>query len=592
MSARLRSAAYPFALFAINLAVSWRYFRAGYVNQLPSIEGVFIAFEQYIQRHWPTYDWFALWYGGMPFTRVYQPGLHYAAAALATLTQIPAVHAYHALTAITYSLGGAGFYYLAKALLSHEGKPIAPRATAFLGALLFSLFSPSTLVSRDIRADAGGILHPRRLQALTIYGEGPNVTGLTLGMFAMAAIHAAFRRRTPLATCIAGAAVALVPMVSWPATVALTVAIFCYLAALEWSNPLDILLRLSIVGLLAFGFASPFAPPSTILGTFAQANVMDEAPTPGPARWIAFALLAIAFAAARFLLVRRRADFSLRFTLLWTLFTAWLVMSASSFGVRMIPFPLRFHLAMEIPAILAATCLGAMLPRRRLLAGIVLLFCLAQFYMYRRWLHANIAPIDIAGTAEYQMAKWTEANLHGQRIFTRGTFGLWLNAFSDTPQVSGFFDQSISNPMDRHASFLLAKGYLSDKDSADYSLLWLKAFGAAAIHIEGPNSADYYKDFRFPDRFKGLLPVLWSRGDDVIYGVPERFPGIARAVPVQDLVRHVPANAVDDRELKPFVAALDDPSLSQARFHWQGANRAQVTGSFEPGQAIALAINY
>ena len=585
MNTRLRSVSYPFALFAINLAVSWRYFRAGYINQLASIEGVFIALERYIQQHWPTYEWFSLWYGGMPFTRVYQPGLHYSVAALASLTGVPMVHAYHALTAATYALGGVAFYFLTKTL-------IGAREPAFLGALLFSLFSPSTLFSRIVRNDAGSVLHPRRLQDLVLYGEGPNITGLTLGMFALAAIHVAFRRKTALTTCIAGGAVALVPIVSWPATVALTIAILCYLAALDWSSPLEIIRRIFIIGLLAFGFASPFAPPSTILGTFAQSNLMDDAPTPGSARWISFGLMFLCFVAARFMLVRRKTEFGLRFALLWALFTAWIVVAVSSFGVRVIPYPLRFHVALEIPLILAATFIGTMLPNRKLLVCLILFFCLVQVYIYRRWLRFNIAPIDITQTAEYQMARWADTNLHGQRIFTRGDFAFWLNTFGDTPQVSGFFDQSLTNPFDRHASFLLSNGFQSDKESAEYSLLWLKAFAAGAIHIEGPGSADFYQDFRFPNRFQGMLPVLWSKGGDTVYEVPERTEGLARVVRIRNLVRHVPESALDDRELRPFVQALDDPSLPQARFHWLGANQAQITGAFAPDQAIAVAINY
>ena len=585
MNVRVRSAGYPFVLFAINLAVSWRYFRAGYINQLASIEGVFIALEQYIQRHWPTYEWFPVWYGGMPFTRVYQPGLHYPVAAAASLTGIPVVHAYHALTAVTYALGAVGFYFLAKTLTG-------AREPAFLGALLFSLFSPSTLVSGIVRADAGSVLHPRRLQDLVLYGEGPNITGLTLGMFALAAIHKAFGRKTPLTTCMAGGAVALVPMVSWPATVALALAIVCYLAALEWEDAAGILRRILIIGLLAFGFASPFAPPSTILGTFAQSNLMDEGPTPGAGRWISFGLMLLCFVAARFLLVRRKTEFGLRFALLWALGTGWIVVAVSSFGIRMIPYPLRFHVALEIPMVLAATFFGMMLPNRRLLVWLILLFCLVQVFVYRRWLRLNIAPIDITQTAEYQMARWAETHLHGQRIYTRGDFAFWLNVFSDTPQVSGFFDQSLTNPFDRHASFLLSNGYRSDRESAEYSLLWLKAFAAGAIHIEGPGTQDFYQDFHFPNRFEGVLPVLWSQGGDRMYGVAERTEGLARVVRIRDLVRDAPESALDDHELRPFVQALDDATLPKAHFEWMGASEARISGAFAQDEALAVAINY
>lgn len=579
---------FPATVLAVNLVVCWRYFRAEYINQMPSIEGVFIALEEYIQRHWPTYDWFSMWYGGMPFTRVYQPGLHYLVAVLSTLSGVSAAHGYHAVAALGYSFGGVAFYFLARILT--ESRP-----AALCGALLFSLFSPSTLLIPVIRYDAGGIFHPRRLQALTQYGEGPNIAGLTLAMLALGAAHLALRRRKALSTCLAGLAVAAVPVVSWPATMALAMGLLCYAAACEWSYLRAVISRLLVIGLLALGFASPFAPPSTILGTLTQANVMDDGPTPGPGRWISFALMFLCLAILRGLLGRVKAPFALRFTLIWGLLTAWIVVSSSAAGIRMIPYPLRFHLAMEIPLILIVVIVGVMLLRGRsalVAVTAVLVFSVFQVVTYRRYLHEQIQPIDVTKTSEYEMAKWADANMGGERLFTRGTFAFWFNAFTETPQVSGFFDQSISNHEDRIASFLIPTGFHSDRESQDYSLLWLKAFAAGAVHLGGPASADFYKDFHFPDRFKGVLPLAWQRGDDYVYRVPERTRGLARVVRIEDLVRRAPANGIDVTELRPFVQALDDTSLPVARFHWQGSNMAVLSGTISRGQAVSVAINY
>lgn len=589
-NARLRSFGAPFVLFALNLFVCARLLHTEYLDQLSSIEGVFIALEQYIQRHWPAYDWFALWYGGMPFTRVYQPGLHYATAAAAAATGMSTASAYHVLIAITYSLGGVTFYLLARALTRDT-------ATAFIGALLFSLFSPSLLFVPVIRYDAGGLWHARRLQALTAYGEGPNVTGLMLVMLALAAVHWALTRKTPLTTCLAALAVALVPATSWPSTLALVMALFCYVLALSGEDLAPAIARIAIIGLGAFGFASPFAPPSTILGTFAQANVMDDGPTPGPGRWIALALMALAIVALRAILAWRKTPFELRFPLMWFLMTGWIVITATAMGIRVIPYPVRFHLAMEIPFLLALALAAVQAARRwpmlqRPAIALLVLFCCLQTYNYRKYAHSIVHPLKIEKTAEYQMAKWCEANMGGQRIFTRGTFGFWVNAFTSTPQMSGFFDQSISNHEDRIASYIVSAGYNSDRESADYSLLWLKAWAADAIQIGGPKTADSYHDYQFPDRFKGILPLVWSQGDDYVYRVPERTKGLARVVRPRDLMKHPPVNGIDVTELRPFVAALDDPSLPQSKFDWQGVNAAKITGSLTPDEVYSVAVNY
>ena len=52
------------------------------------------------------------------------------------------------------------------------------------------------------------------------------------------------------------------------------------------------------------------------------------------------------------------------------------------------------------------------------------------------------------------------------------------------------------------------------------SLLWLEAFGVAAVEVTGPDGREFYKPFWNTRKFDGLLPVLWRSGGDVIY----RFP--------------------------------------------------------------------
>jgi SAM-dependent methyltransferase len=482
------------------------------------------------------------------------------------------------------------FYLLARALTRDT-------PTAFVGGLLFSLFSPSVLFVPVIRTDVGGTWHARRLQALAVYGEGPNVTGLMLAMLALAMVHRALTRKTPLATCLAALAVAAVPATSWPATIALIMALVCYVAALDPPDLRGALSRLLVIGVGAFCFAAPFAPPSTILGTFAQANVMDDGPTPGPGRWIALGLMMVALIVLRGLLAWRKAPFHVRFPLIWFLLTGWIVVTASATGIRTIPYPVRFHLAMEIPFLLAVSLCAVWMVRRwsvlqRPAIAILAIFCCLQTYNYRKYAHSIIHPLNIEKTSEYQVGQWAEANMHGQRIFTRGTFGFWINAFTSTPQVSGFFDQSITNFQDRVTSYLVSAGYRSDRESADYSLLWLKAWAADAIQMGGPNTTNVYKDYQFPYRFRNVLPLLWSRGDDYIYRVPERAEGLARAVQTRDLMAHAPANGIDVVELRPFVAALDDPALPVAHFAWKGTNDAIITGSLAPEHAISVALNY
>jgi hypothetical protein len=98
---RASSFAAPIAVLAVNVWICWRLFHTAYLDQLQSIEGVFIALGRYIAAHWPMYDWLPIWLGGYPFPRAYQPLLHYTVAVASSLTGASPALACHFITACT-----------------------------------------------------------------------------------------------------------------------------------------------------------------------------------------------------------------------------------------------------------------------------------------------------------------------------------------------------------------------------------------------------------------------------------------------------------------------------------------------------------
>jgi len=54
-------------------------------------------------------------------------------------------------------------------------------------------------------------------------------------------------------------------------------------------------------------------------------------------------------------------------------------------------------------------------------------------------------PIDIRQTIEYRVADWLNRNGPYTRVFAPGSMSVWLNAFTDTPQLAGCCDQSSPN---------------------------------------------------------------------------------------------------------------------------------------------------
>jgi hypothetical protein len=222
--------------------------------------------------------------------------------------------------------------------------------------------------------------------------------------------------------------------------------------------------------------------------------------------------------------------------------------------------------------------------------ALLAIVCLLQAVHYRRYARNIIRPAKIEETIEYQEAQWLDRNMNGAPVMLPGSVSFWANAFTATPQMTGCCLQSLIRAQPQIFEYLLGAGHGDDPESADLSLLWLKACAVQAIAMSGPRSREHYRDYRFPHRFQGRLPLAWNRGDDYIYRVPERAAGLARIVREADIVRDPPASGIDVAELRPFVQALDDPSQSLAAFEWSDTNTARVTGTLAPGHVLSIAI--
>ena len=118
-------------------------------------------------------------------------------------------------------------------------------------------------------------------------------------------------------------------------------------------------------------------------------------------------------------------------------------MTAEWLDIYILPQPERYHLEMEMAvcflvAIVLAEVWQAWRLRGKLITTVVVLLVGAyQVQQYRSYARTLVGPIDVAGTVEYQVAKWLDENLTGQRVFLSGSLRYWLNAFADNPQFGG-----------------------------------------------------------------------------------------------------------------------------------------------------------
>ena len=146
----VQTAAGALFLFCLNAYLCRELFVTEFTQHMGSIESTFIALGRYIMEHPWELRWLPWWYGGVPFQNAYSPLLHLLVAAVGSSAGISAPLSYHAVTAATYCLGPATLFWMGSRL---SGRPLP----SLVAALLYSVFSPSALLTPAVAADLGGL---------------------------------------------------------------------------------------------------------------------------------------------------------------------------------------------------------------------------------------------------------------------------------------------------------------------------------------------------------------------------------------------------------------------------------------------------
>jgi hypothetical protein len=190
------------------------------------------------------------------------------------------------------------------------------------------------------------------------------------------------------------------------------------------------------------------------------------------------------------------------------------------------------------------------------------------------------------------MAKWFDENMQGRRVFAPGNVSLWMNMFSDVPQVQGCCDQGTPSQEYRIANYAIYTGENAGARDAEFSIIWLKAYGAAAIGVTGPESTEFFKPYWHPRKFDGVLPELWHDGDNAVYGIPRPSYSLAHVVPKSAIVSTAPENGLIVEPLQPLVKALDEAKPPFATFRWLNQHEAEIEAITGPQDVVFLQVTY
>jgi hypothetical protein len=588
-----RVAALSLVLFAINVYVCRELFTIEYLRQMGSIESVFITLARYARDNWSDLSWFPLWYNGIPYQNSYPPLMHLVVAAVSAAMRWSPALAYHATAGFVYCAGPVTLFWLCCRLSRRM-------SASFFAGVIFSFVSPAAMLIGDVRSDLGSVMRPRRLQTLIVYGEDPHLMGLTLLAISIMLLDYACEKRRPWAYTLAAVSFAATAVTNWLAGAALAIGVAAYvLSSDRVAQVRRRVIAALLIGVIAYALAAPLIPPSTIRTIQFNARTIEGDYTQyANGMILRFAMLGAVIAVAKWALTKAGASRTLQFATYFTLVTGAITLSWAYAKIVFVPQPHRYHLEMEWSiAILAAFALEPLVLRLPKRAGIAVVCAAALaaipfIQSSRRYARLILEPTDITRHVEFRLARWLKTHMPDARVMVPGSTSFFLNAFTDTPQLGGGFDQGTTNFMIRVATYVLYWTSGDTNRDAEASLAWLKTFGVQAIAVGGPESGEQYKPYQNPTKFNGKLEELWREGDDVLYRVPQRSNSLAHVMTRSQLPVRTPYNGVDIDPLRPYIQALDDPQFPPATMRWTSRHSAVIDAALQPEQIVSVQITH
>ena len=576
-----------FLVFLMTAVLIRPYFKIKYTDKWASIESTFIADARFLIQHWPHPQWQPLWYAGTRFDYVYPPMLRYGTAIISKVTGFWPVKAYHFYTAFLYALGIAGVYLLIRVGTKSRG-------SAWLGAAATALMSPIFLFMPQYRHDAWK-LEPERLGVLVKYGEGPHMSALALIPIALAFTWLAMEKRRPWAVALAAIFCAAVTSNNFYGATALAT-FYPILVWAFWITRQDkrILPSAIAIPVLAYGLTAFWLVPSYFKVTAENMKYVSEHGTTWSI-WVAL-VVAVTFAVMTDRFAKGKAGRT------WGIFVAG---SAVFFSLNVLGnYYFNFRISGEptrlLPELDMIYIMGIVLVLRWMwnrpgiaLRGVAIVLVCAAFYSASDYVHYawHMFPAypDYQNRIEYRISEWFWKNMPNSRLYPTGSVRFWFDAWHDLAQVGGGSEQGLLNPEVEPAQWETNLGR-----NAKPSLLWMLDMGADAVYVADKRSEEIFKDFEYPQKFAGQLPVLFDDGQgNTLYGVPRRYTTLARVVETGKLNVLKPPRHNDDVEyLQAYADVIEKGPDSEPALKWNGTDAMSVHAKVQPGQTLVVQETY
>jgi hypothetical protein len=281
--------------------------------------------------------------------------------------------------------------------------------------------------------------------------------------------------------------------------------------------------------------------------------------------------------------------------LLATYCFGFLVTCFYAYGWNALPESRRYALEYELfLVLLVVECFRVLLARRPWIGRLCLLVVLLQItpavarfvkHRYELW-----TPVPREQTPEFRVASALAALEPTGRLFLSGGSRFRFNSWYLYPQVGGVFETGLRNRIPVDIGYQVRTDIGSPRgEEAASSILQLRALAVEYVVVHGPNSEEFYRDFKYPNKFEGLLEKVWSQGDDRIYRLaPVRLAHLVRP---GELPGYAPRYGRFDG-IAAYVAAMSDAARPGLEFAWRGPSEATVSGPAPEGYRMAVAVSF
>jgi hypothetical protein len=209
-------------------------------------------------------------------------------------------------------------------------------------------------------------------------------------------------------------------------------------------------------------------------------------------------------------------------------------------------------------------------------------------YIRHAWHMFALWP-DYTNRVEYKVTEWLWKNMPDARALPSGSVRFWFNTWHDLPQLGGGSDQGVLNGEAEQAQWEINLG-----PKPEPAILWMQCMGVDTVYVSDKRSTEIFKDFVYPKKFDGALPVIYDDGEDnKIYRVPRRYPARVRVVDTAKLNATQRPRFNDDVEyLQAYADVIEKGPDSPGTLTRDSTDAMRVHVKLEPGQSVVVQESY